>query len=587
VEDGAVVGDTGQANGAPAAQEVAAEAGLVPLRGRQYCQGSSRTRAAKTPTTWPSVWFTPYDFAVGDPSNNRLYFGDNFDVLRQHIKDESVDLVYLDPPFNSAKDYNVLFLEHDGKRSAAQVKAFKDTWEWDEVAARSYQELTAAGGRVSQAMQAFRLVVGQSDMLAYLAMMAPRLIELHRVMKPTASIYLHCDPVASHYLKLLMDAVFRPASFRNEVIWRYRRWPTTARQFQKMHDVLLFYGKSSNQERVFNVLYGYEPLAESTIKTYGTKKQKADFSSGHRKPGTEDEESPGPPLSDVWEVGIIAPMSKERLGYPTQKPEKLLERVIRASSNPGDLVLDPFCGCGTAVAVAHRLKRQWIGIDVTHLAINLIKRRMKDSFGVDVGEVIGEPASLPDAGALAALNPYQFQWWALGLVGARPVVEDEKKGADGGIDGTIYFHDEPGPTIKTKQIIFSVKSGGVGVKDVRDLRGVIEREGAAIGVLITMQLPTQPMRSEAAGAGFYRSPGWQKDYRRIQVVTIGDLLEGRGVSYPPAEQVNVTFKKAPLAKAKRAHQTTLAFDGPAVAKAKPMSRERQERRHKKSLLPRS
>ncbi len=498
-------------------------------------------------------------------SGGALYYGDNLEVLRRYVDDESVDLVYLDPPFNSAKDYNVLFLEHDGARSAAQVKAFKDTWEWDEAAARTYRELVEMGGKLSEAMQAFRLVLGETDMLAYLSMMAPRLAELHRVMKPTASIYLHCDPVASHYLKILMDAVFRPANFRNEVIWRYRRWPTTARQFQKMHDVLLFYGKEPTAPRTFNVLYGYEALAESTIRTYGTKKQKADFSSGHRKPSVEEEESKGPPLSDVWEVSIIPPSGKERLGYPTQKPEKLLERVVLASSLPGDVVLDPFCGCGTAVAVAHRLDRQWIGIDITHLAINLIKRRMKDALGIDVGEVVGEPVSLTDAEALAALNPYQFQWWALGLVGARPVVE--KKGPDQGIDGRLYFHDEPGPAPPTKQIVFSVKSGNTGVKDVRDLRGVLERERASIGVLITLQRPTQPMRAEAASAGFYRSPGWRKEYPRLQVVTIESLLKGHRIDYPPTEQVNVTYKKAPLAKAKRAVQIPL-FDGkPTVMKA--------------------
>ncbi len=474
------------------------------------------------------------------PRENVLYYGDNLDVLRRYVRDESVDLVYLDPPFNSNKDYNVLFREHDGNKAAAQVKAFKDTWEWDLVAARTYVELVEAGGKLSEAMQAFRLVLGQTDMLAYLTMMAPRLAELHRVLKPTGSIYLHCDPTASHYLKVLLDAVFHPRNFRNELIWRYRRWPTTARQFQKMHDVLLFYSRDPEAERTFEVLYGYEKLAESTIKTYGTKKQRADFSSGHRKPSTVDEESQGPPLSDVWEVGIIAPMSKERLGYPTQKPEALLERVIKASSNEGDVVLDPFCGCGTAVAVAERLKRKWIGIDVTHLAINLIKRRINDGFGYHP-HVIGEPVSLPDAEALAALNPYQFQWWALGLVDARPVVE--KKGADQGIDGRIYFMDEHEAT---KQIVISVKSGNTGVKDVRDLRGVVEREAAAIGVFISLQRPTQPMRAEAASAGVYRSPGWNRDYQRIQLLTIEDLLAGKRVEYPASTQTNVTFRKAPL-----------------------------------------
>lgn len=505
---------------------------------------------------------------MGTTVGGKLFYGDNLDVLRRHVKDETVDLVYLDPPFNSAKDYNVLFAEHDGTRSAAQIKAFKDTWEWDEPAARAYHEVVEGGGKISETMQAFRLVVGQSDMLAYLSMMAPRLIELHRVMKRTASIYLHCDTVASHYLKILMDAIFRPAHFRNEVVWRYRRWPTKARRFQRMHDVLLFYTKS--EARTFHELYGYESLAESTLKTYGTKKQKADFSSGHRKPGVEDEDSKGPQLSDVWEIGVIAPMSKERLGYPTQKPEKLLERVIRASSNPGDLVLDPFCGCGTAVAVAQRLGRNWVGIDVTHLAINLIRRRMKDSFGIDVGEVLGEPVSLPDAEALAELNPYQFQWWALGLVGARPVVQ--KKGADRGIDGRLYFHDEPRGDAATKQIIFSVKGGATGAADVRDLRGTLEREKAEIGVMITLQTPTRPMLKEAASAGFYRSPGWSRDYPRLQIITVEQLLEGTSIDYPPADQVNITYRKAPPATA-TADQISLPFAHPRPKLAKTTTTE--------------
>jgi hypothetical protein len=302
------------------------------------------------------------------------------------------------------------------------------------------------------------------------------------------------------------------------------------------------------------VLYGYEKLAESTLKTFGTKKQHADFSSGHRKPSTVEEESAGPPLSDVWEVGVIAPISKERLGYPTQKPEALLERVIKASSNEGDVVLDPFCGCGTAVAVAERLGRKWIGIDITHLAINLIKRRIKDGFGYQP-HVIGEPVSLPDAEALADLNPYQFQWWALGLVDARPVVE--KKGPDQGIDGRIYFMDGEGPA---KQIIFSVKSGGTGVKDVRDLRGVVDREKAAMGVLISLQQPTQPMRAEAASARSYRSAVWGRDYPRLQLFTVEELLSGRRVDFPPSAQTNVTYKKAPLAKAE-GRQAELPFAG--------------------------
>jgi hypothetical protein len=235
--------------------------------------------------------------------------------------------------------------------------------------------------------------------------------------------------------------------------------------------------------------------------------------------------------------------------FPTQKPEALLERIIKASSNEGDVVLDPFCGCGTAVVVAERLKRHWIGIDITHLAVTLMKHRLRDAFGDNVEyRVIGEPVSLPDAEALAEQDPYQFQFWALGLVGARPV--EQKKGSDKGIDGRIYFHDE-GEGGKTKQVILQVKAGHTTSAHVRDLRGVVQRENAEMGVLITMQEPTQAMRAEAAGAGFYRSPGWNQSYPKLQILTVNELLHGTGIDMPPLRQVNVTFKKAPSAAAKR------------------------------------
>ena len=252
-------------------------------------------------------------------------------------------------------------------------------------------------------------------------------------------------------------------------------------------------------------------------------------------------------------MAVKAPSAKARLGYPTQKPDELLDEIIQSSSNEGDLVLDPFCGCGTTIAVAQRLNRRWIGIDITHLAITLIKHRLRDTFGDQATyEVIGEPVSLPDAKALAESDPYQFQWWALGLVGARPV--EQKKGSDKGIDGRIYFHDEAKGG-KTKQVLLSVKAGHTNVAHVRDLRGVIEREKAEIGVLITMQEPTQPMRTETASAEFYVSP-WGK-HPRLQVLTIADLLTGQGIDMPPLRQVNATFKKAPKAKGDEAQTREL------------------------------
>ena len=485
-------------------------------------------------------------------AENLLYYGDNLDILRSHIKDETVDLIYLDPPFKSNRDYNVLFAEQNGNRSAAQIKAFEDTWEWNTIAAEAYQEIVETGGRVSQAMQAFRTILGESDMMAYLAMMATRLIELHRVLKPTGSIYLHCDPTASHYLKMLMDAAFGPNNFRNEIIWCYRGAGYPKNDFGKRHDVIFRYSKTDKY--VFNLDDVREPYAETTKERFkhhiGNVRKGKDF-------GPQKLHPLGKQPDDWWQIQPIAPSAKERLGYPTQKPEALLERIIQASSNEGDVVLDPFCGCGTTIAVAQKFKRNWIGIDITHLAVALMKYRLKDMFDDRAKyEIVGEPVSLPDAKTLAKNDPYQFQWWSLGLVGARPV--EQKKGADKGIDGRLYFHDEPDNyKAKTKQILFSVKAGRTGPTHVRDLRGVIEREEAAIGVFICMQKPTKSMRTEIASAGFYKSPWQEKPYPRLQIFTVEELLNGKKIECPPLGQVNMTFKKAPKAKSKKAKQQSL------------------------------
>ena len=537
-----------------------------------------------------------------------LYYGDNLDVLRRHVKDETIDLVYLDPPFNSNASYNVLFAEQNGAQAAAQIKAFEDTWKWDEAAAKAYQEVVEAGGKVSQTLQAFRMVLGDSNMLAYLAMMAPRLIELRRVMKPTASIYLHCDPTASHYLKLLMDAVFSPENFRTEIVWKrssaHSDTKQGRRQHGRIHDVLLFYSKA--QDWAWNPIYsGYDPeyveqfyryvepetgrryrlgdltgpggaakgnpsyevMGVTRYWRYSLAKMQELIKQGRivqTSPGAVPaykrylDEMPGVPLQDVWtDMKPVGAQAAERLGYPTQKPEALLERIIKASSNEGDTVLDPFCGCGTTIAAAQRLNRRWIGIDITHLAITLIKHRLRDTFGDQVAyKVIGEPVSVPDAETLAQQDPYQFQWWALGLVGARPV--EQKKGADRGIDGRLYFHDDADS--KTKQVIISVKAGHTSAPHLRDLRGVLEREKAEIGVLITMQEPTSAMRSEAAGAGFYTSQVWGKSYPRLQILTVADLLSGKGIDMPPLRQVSVTFKKAPKAKVDKGEQTEMGLN---------------------------
>ncbi len=538
---------------------------------------------------------------------NKLYYGDNLEVLRQHIKDESVDLIYLDPPFNSRQDYNVLFAEKSGERSASQIMAFEDTWEWNADAQRAYEEIVERGGRVSEAMRAFTTFLGHSDMMAYLAMMAPRLIELKRVLKVTGSIYLHCDPTASHYLKMLMDAVFGPQFFRNEIIWKRTSGHSDAQRYGRVHDVLLYFSNSDSP--LWNDIYQeYDPayvkqyyrysdpdgrmwmsgdlgaaglsgggydyewkkirrtwrLPESTMRRLDEEGKIFYTRNGIPRIKRYLDESPGLPAQDVWnDVEALRSWHTEKLGYPTQKPEALLERIVNASSNKGDIVLDPFCGCGTAISVAQRLKRRWIGIDITHLAVGLIKKRLDDAFGASIRktyEVIGEPVDLTGAQRLAKDDPYQFQWWALSLVGARPA--EQKKGADRGIDGRLYFHDENHGERKTKQIIFSVKAGHVQSAYVRDLRGVIEREDAQIGVLICMEAPTKPMLKEAAEAGFYKPPGLTDRYPRIQILTIEDLLAGKSVAYP--RLLEVTFKKAPKARAAVEKKGQLPFEQPGT-----------------------
>ncbi|MFZ1934174.1 MAG: DNA methyltransferase [Thermoguttaceae bacterium] len=526
---------------------------------------------------------------------NTLYYGDNLHVLRRHITNESVDLIYLDPPFKSDQDYNVLFQEHDGTRSASQIRAFEDTWQWDQAAAAAFQEVVEGGGQISLAMQAFRTVLGDSDMLAYLSMMAPRLKELHRVLKPTGSIYLHCDPTASHYLKILLDAVFSVRRHRNEIVWRRTTGRKSGKQYGRVHDVLLFYAKSPDNcwnapavPHDLEDLRGHDimrdadgtPFRMSDLsgagqgppRVFGEKGEIAPPSGRHwmfdqdgidrllaegrivfsakgsPRMRTNIADLPGIAVTDVWtDIEPINSAAAERLGYPTQKPEALLERVIQASSNEGDVVLDPFCGCGTAVAVAQRLKRQWIGIDITYLAVSLMKHRLHTAYGEaikEMYEVVGEPVSAADAAALAAESPYQFQWWALGLVNARPV--EQKKGADRGIDGRIFFHDEA-ESAQTKQIVISVKAGKTGAAHVRDLRGVVERENAAIGVLITMEAPTAPMRKEAASAGFYECVAWNTQHPRIQILTVEELLGGKKLDVPPTQDIR-TFKNAPRVK---------------------------------------
>ena len=555
---------------------------------------------------------------------NKLFFGDNLKALREHIASESVDLIYLDPPFNSNATYNVLFAEKSGDKSSAQITAFEDTWHWGLESETTFQEIvTGPHAKLAALVEALRGFLGTNDMMAYLTMMAIRLVELRRVLKQTGAIYLHCDPTASHYLKLVMDAIFGPENFRNEIVWKRSSAHSDAKQgskqYGRIHDVILFYTKAdewkwNHQYTSYDESYvgrdyglvdelgrrfrrgdltaarpGGDTEYDWWVKRHEGQRERwvADLTDEHLSPvegweykavrpykgrywaysrenmrqfeaegrlrhtfdGMPEykrylDEMPGVPLQDLWmDVGPIISGSGERLGYPTQKPVALLERIITASSNPGDTVLDPFCGCGTTIDAAQRLGRQWIGIDITHLAIALMRNRLQTAFGAALTpyEVIGDPKDVESAAALASEDRYQFEWWALGLVDAWPA-QDKKKGADTGIDGYISFFDDNSG--KAKRIIVQVKSGQVGAAHVRDLKGTLEREKAAIAVLVTLEEPTKPMKTEAVSAGFYDSEHFKGEYPRVQILTIRELLDGAKVRFPQMG-MGATFKPAP------------------------------------------
>ena len=535
---------------------------------------------------------------MAQPEPNKLYFGDNLDILRKHVADASVDLIYLDPPFNSNATYNVLFQEKSGEQSAAQITAFEDTWHWTIDSEYAYQDVVTHGpAKVGELVAAMRSFLGQNDMMAYLTMMAQRMIELHRVLKPTGSIYLHCDPTASHYLKLLLDAVFGATNFRNEIIWKRANAHNDPKRFGRISDTILYYGKSSTATwnpqhtpyrddyykshfskdvdgRYYRTVpldaprhgegspgllyewYGKWPAATRTwaVRREVMERYECEGRLRYTRTGTPTliqyaDEMPGALLQNVWtDIPPINPQAKERLGYPTQKPEALLERIINASSNEGDVVLDPFCGCGTAVAVAERLNRRWVGIDITHLAISLMKSRLRDSFGDELRpyQVIGVPQDAASAQALAIESEhdgrYQFEWWALGLVDARPA-QDKKKGADSGVDGYINFFDDNSG--KPKRIIVQVKSGHVNRGQIAALKGDMEREKAEIGLFVTLNPPTGPMRQDAISAGFYEPehfPG--QKFPRVQILTIEELLSGKAAEYPRYAP-QATFRQAP------------------------------------------
>ena len=468
--------------------------------------------------------------------NRTLYFGDNLEILRKKIADESFDLIYLDPPFNSNRNYNVLFKE-GMQDSPAQIKAFDDSWHWTRESKQTFDYLvTKTNEDISNLMLALEKMVGHNDMLAYLTMMTVRLIELHRVLKKTGSLYLHCDPTASHYLKIVLDVIFGKKNFRNEIIWYfYNKYAPAKNKFPNTINNVFFYTKSDNYYFKPLRIERDEPvrqLIRENVK--GVLKNKRDKDGNLMYRISKDKK-----MDNVWRIPCLQPASAEMLGYPTQKPEALLERILKASSKEGDWILDPFCGCGTTVAVSEKLKRNWVGIDITSLAINLIKYRIKNQFGLGNKQIFvdGLPTDLAGAKELFKKDPFEFEYWALDLINAMPAQsksKDNMRGADKGIDGVITIRKN---VINGKweygKAIVQIKGGGVQRNQIATLKGDVEREKADAGVFVTLEEPTKPMKSEAVDAGTFTTPITNKiEFPKIQILTIEELLRGKKPELP-------------------------------------------------------
>jgi len=488
-------------------------------------------------------------------NKNELYYGDNLEILRKKIKDDSIDLCYIDPPFNSKRTYNQIYL-NKGEEDKAQAQAFIDTWEWNDRANEGFEQIMENYNGIFTAqsinlIQGLSKVLGKESLLAYLVSMTLRIAEIQRVLKPTGSFYLHCDPTASHYLKLILDAVFCPkgGDFRNEIIWGYRTGGISKKWFGRKHGIIFFYSKSNNY--FFNHLKEKVYIPTLKNRTFAIEKLQA-------KVDTEGCEICGQKggyyhmgaMRDIWEIQPLFRNDRERLGYPTQKPERLLERIIKASSNEGDIILDAYCGCGTSLSVAERLKRKWIGIDITYQSISVILRRLEDSFGKNIVDNIyldGIPKDMESARALANNKDdrlrKEFEKWAVLTYTNNRAMINEKKGADKGIDGTAFILEGKNDY---KKILFSVKSGEqIKSGDIRDLKGTMQREDAVMGIFLTLEPPTKPMITESKSAGLYTYKLTGTKYPVIDIITIEGMLNGARLNIPTSHSIEV-LKKAPI-----------------------------------------
>lgn len=538
-------------------------------------------------------------------TSNRLFYGDNLEVLRTHIPSESIDLIYLDPPFNSNRNYNVLFGKNvtTGASDAAQIQAFSDTWVWTPTTDQQYTALMqgAVPSKVADAVLAMRTLIGENDAMAYLVNMAPRLVELHRTLKPTGSLYLHCDQAMSHYLKILLDAIFGAANFRNDIVWKRKagrgETQNAAIRFGVTNDNILFYAKSPaahffRQHRESNADYIATKFTHVEVQPDGTQRRYRldNLTSPSYRPNLVysykgynpphngwavslermremDEqgrlylpdkktqriqrkryldELEGETVDTLWDdISPINSQAKERLGYPTQKPIALLERIISAGSNEGDVVLDPFCGCGTTIDAAVRLNRKWIGIDVTYIAVDLIEKRLRHTHGESIlgtYEVLGIPKDMPGAKALFDHSPFDFERWAVSHVNAQP---NEKQVGDKGVDGVARFPlDNKG---NVGRVLVSVKGGKqLNPGMVRDLGGAVTTQKAEMGILITLGSPTKGMVDEMNHAGSYTHPATGAVFPRIQIMTIAALLTGQRPKMPATILPYIQASKAKL-----------------------------------------
>lgn len=489
---------------------------------------------------------------------NYLYYGDNLDVLRRKIATESVDLCYIDPPFNSKRNYFQIY-NNQGSEDRAQSQAFMDTWEWGVEAITAFAYITNIENlqnrkftnQTVELIRGLHKVLGEGDLFAYLVHMTLRIVEIHRVLKSTGSFYLHCDPTASHYLKLILDSVFcgQGGDFQNEIAWHYgQRTGFHKQHFSRKHDIVFFYSKSTNS--IFNEVSETWSKAKFLANRHDvmTDENGIEFiwADGGKK-GVRYKRlvsevlAAGKPLDSVWDIPILNSSAKERLGYPTQKPEALLERIIKASSNEGDIVLDAYCGCGTTLAVAQRLKRRWIGIDITYQSISLILKRLQDKYpDPDQWAIIeaniqldGVPRDIESAVALANRKDdktrKEFEKWAVLFYSNNHARISNKKGADAGIDGIAYFLVDKNTNGKA---VFQVKSGGASRATIATLNSDRQREKAEFGILITMDEPTKAMKQEVYAAGKYKHPMLNREDDRIQIVTIAEILNGKRIDLP-------------------------------------------------------